>query len=179
MKKLDIVLLSAVFLLLFFGMLIIFDASSFIAFRDFGDKYHYIKDQAMWLVIGLTALTFFTFFDYHKFYGLSLPLLIVPSACRICKINACDISCSVVFHQGERQVACILWAFGFCYASCYARAGYGNGNDYFLRMYCALFLRGRKDYIFSLYCSSCCIDRFYSCKNRAISCSKTCNISQF
>src|SRR3989344_7025938 len=77
MKKLDIVLLSAVFLLLFFGMLIIFDASSFIAFRDFGDKYHYIKDQAMWLVIGLTALTFFSFFDYHKFYGLSLPLLIV------------------------------------------------------------------------------------------------------
>ena len=53
----------------------IFDASSFVAFRDFGDKYHYVKDQFGWVVLGLVGLTFFSYFDYHKLYALSLPIL--------------------------------------------------------------------------------------------------------
>jgi cell division protein FtsW (lipid II flippase) len=43
----------------------IYDASSFVALRDFGDKYHYIKDQFFWIVLGLIALGLFSFFDYR------------------------------------------------------------------------------------------------------------------
>ncbi len=55
----------------------IYDASSFVAFRDFGDKWHYLKGQFLWVVVGLSLLTAFSFFDYHRFYNLSLPLLFV------------------------------------------------------------------------------------------------------
>ncbi len=54
----------------------IYDASSFVAFRDFADKYHYLKGQFLWAILGFGALTFFSFFDYHRFYNLSLPLMI-------------------------------------------------------------------------------------------------------
>ncbi len=77
MKRFDFFLLALTLLLTFFGLLIIFDASSFIAFRDFADKYYYIKEQSIWFAIGITALLFFSYFDYHRFYNLSLPLLIV------------------------------------------------------------------------------------------------------
>lgn len=54
----------------------IYDASSYVAFRDFGDKYRYIKDQMTWVVIGFSALTVVSFIDYHKYYNLALPILL-------------------------------------------------------------------------------------------------------
>lgn len=54
----------------------IYDASSFVAFRDFGDKYHYLKGQLFWAVAGLSLLSAFSLFDYHKLHNLSLPLII-------------------------------------------------------------------------------------------------------
>lgn len=76
MKRVDVVLLGLVTLLTLFGLLMIFDASSFISFRDFGNKYHYIIDQAKWMMIGFAGLGFFAWFDYKKFYNLAVPLLI-------------------------------------------------------------------------------------------------------
>ncbi|MDO8639680.1 MAG: putative lipid II flippase FtsW [bacterium] len=75
MKRIDFVFFAVVSILTFFGLLMIYDASSFIAFRDFGDKYYYIKEQFLWVVLGFGFLTFFSLFDYHKFYNLSLPIL--------------------------------------------------------------------------------------------------------
>ncbi|MDP3988470.1 MAG: putative lipid II flippase FtsW [Candidatus Levybacteria bacterium] len=77
MKKIDAILLFTVVFLTLFGLLMIFDASSFISFRDFGNKYHFIREQSMWVIIGFTALLGFSFFDYQKLYNLSLPLLII------------------------------------------------------------------------------------------------------
>lgn len=76
MKKWDNLFIGIVILLTLFGLLMIYDASSFIAFRDFGDKYHYVKDQCVWIVLGLILLGFFSFFDYHRLYYFSLPTLI-------------------------------------------------------------------------------------------------------
>lgn len=77
MNKIDIPLLVSIVGLVFFGLFMIYDASSFVAFRDFGDKYHYIKDQFVWVMLGFAALTFFSLFDYHKLYALALPILSV------------------------------------------------------------------------------------------------------
>lgn len=76
MKKIDIVLLAIVIMLTLFGLVMIYEASSFIAFKDFGDKYRYIKDQTLWAILGFVGLTFFSYFDYKKLYNFSLLLLI-------------------------------------------------------------------------------------------------------
>lgn len=55
----------------------IYDASSFVAFRDFSDKYHYVKDQFVWMLLGFGALAFFSLFDYRKLYNLALPILLL------------------------------------------------------------------------------------------------------
>ena len=75
MRRLDIILILTVLLLTSFGLLMIYDASSFVAFRDFADKYHYLKAQLFWAFAGLTFMTAFSLFDYHKLYNLSLPLM--------------------------------------------------------------------------------------------------------
>jgi cell division protein FtsW len=77
MKKIDFFLLISVLFLTFFGLFMIYDASSFVAFRDFADKYHYVKDQIFWIVLGIVALVLFSRIDYHKFYNLAIPILLV------------------------------------------------------------------------------------------------------
>lgn len=77
MKRLDIFLFISTIILTLFGILMIYEASSYIAFRDFGDKYHYLREQFLWISIGIAGLIFFTFFDYHRLYNLSLPVLIL------------------------------------------------------------------------------------------------------
>lgn len=77
MKRYDFLLLGLVIATTFFGLLMIFDASSFISFRDFGTKYHYSTEQLLWMVLGFAGLGFFSWFDYKKFYNLAIPLLVV------------------------------------------------------------------------------------------------------
>ncbi len=76
MSRMDVLLLVVVVSLTLFGLLMIYDASSYIAFRDFSDKYHYSKEQLKWIIVGIAGLSFFSFFDYRKMYNLSLPILI-------------------------------------------------------------------------------------------------------
>lgn len=77
MKKIDFLLLLAVGFLTFFGLFMLYDASSFVAFRDFADKYHYVKEQTFWMFLGFIALFLFSKFNYHKFYNLAIPILVV------------------------------------------------------------------------------------------------------
>lgn len=77
MKKVDILLLATVVILTIFGLLMIYDVSSFTAYRDFGDKYHFVRDQFFWFFLGMLGLIFFVNFNYHKLYNLSLPLLFI------------------------------------------------------------------------------------------------------
>ena len=77
MKKIDLVLLLPVVGLTLFGLLMLYDASSFVSFRDFGNKYHYVSEQLVWLLLGYAGLSFAYLFDYKKYYNLALPILIV------------------------------------------------------------------------------------------------------
>lgn len=72
----DLPLLVAVIGLTLFGLFMLYDASSYVAFRDFGDKYRYIKDQMSWAVLGIIAMVAASYFDYKKYYNLALPILI-------------------------------------------------------------------------------------------------------
>ncbi|MDP2586104.1 MAG: putative lipid II flippase FtsW [Candidatus Levybacteria bacterium] len=77
MNKIDTSLLISVTILSLFGLFMIYDVSSFVAFRDFEDKYHYIRDQFLWVTLGFGALTFFTIFDYRRLYALALPIFLI------------------------------------------------------------------------------------------------------
>src|SRR6267154_1773892 len=74
--KFDAVLFLLTLALMLFGLLMVYDASSVIAFNLFGDKLAYIKSQIVWAGIGVTALFIFYRIDYHKLYNLALPLLV-------------------------------------------------------------------------------------------------------
>lgn len=76
MKRIHLLLIVLVVSTSLFGLLMIFDASSFISFRDFGTKYHYSTEQLLWMILGFAGLGFFSWFDYKKFYGFSIPLLV-------------------------------------------------------------------------------------------------------
>lgn len=63
---LDIPLIIVTCLLVIFGLVMIYDASVVAAYRDFGDKLYYLKNQLVWASLGFIALIFFSFFDYRR-----------------------------------------------------------------------------------------------------------------
>ncbi len=70
-----LIILIPVFLSLF-GIVMIYEASNVIAFQNFSDKYHFIKDQLIWFIIGLSSLVTLSFIPYKKYYFLSVPIFI-------------------------------------------------------------------------------------------------------
>lgn len=76
MKKIDIPILLVSIIITLFGVVMVYDASSVIAYRDFGDKYYFIRDQTLWSILGFLALFVFTNIDYHFWKRMALPLLI-------------------------------------------------------------------------------------------------------
>ncbi len=79
MKKFDSILLLITIGLTLFGLLMIYDASSVIAYRDFhGDSFHYIREQLVWALLGIVLLFIFTKISYKFFFNFS-PILLVSS----------------------------------------------------------------------------------------------------
>ncbi|OGD95349.1 cell division protein FtsW [Candidatus Curtissbacteria bacterium RIFCSPHIGHO2_12_FULL_38_9b] len=76
-EKLDFWLIGTITFLVFFGLLAIYDASVVSAYRDFGDKLYYFKNQLIWAVFGFGALGFFSFFDYKRLLKFSSIILII------------------------------------------------------------------------------------------------------
>lgn len=73
---LDLLLALVIFLLTCFGVLMVYDASVVVAFRDFRDKYYFLKLQTLWALVGFSICLFLSLFDYHRFFGLSLLLFL-------------------------------------------------------------------------------------------------------
>lgn len=75
-QKGDLILLGLVVLLSLFGLLMVYDASQYEAYRDIGDKLYFIKQQIFWVILGFIALGIFSFLDYHRLQKISLPFLL-------------------------------------------------------------------------------------------------------
>lgn len=54
----------------------VYDASVIQALRDFKDSYYYIRQQLLWVGIGVLSLVFFSQFNYQKFKFLAFPFLL-------------------------------------------------------------------------------------------------------
>lgn len=76
-SKIDFQLLVCVGALLVFGLIMVYDAAVVQAFKDTGDKYYYIKQQLVWMGLGIVTLISFTFFNYQFLRKLALPMLLV------------------------------------------------------------------------------------------------------
>ena len=75
-SRIDWYLLTTVFFLVLFGVLMVFNASSISANTDFGNKFYYLREQSKWVVLGFVGLIYASFFDYKKYFNLALPALL-------------------------------------------------------------------------------------------------------
>ncbi len=73
----DMPFLIIVLLLLAIGILMMFSASYPVALAEEGNSYYYLGRQLLFAGIGLAAMTFASFVNYHWFYRLAWPLGIV------------------------------------------------------------------------------------------------------
>ena len=71
-----VILYFAVFLAIF-GAIMIFDASVYQATTVFKDQFHFLKLQAIWLLLGSIPAILIYYWDYRKLIKISAPLLIV------------------------------------------------------------------------------------------------------
>ncbi len=76
-KKVDMLLLGSVVLLTFFGLLMVYDASQFEAYKEFGDKFYFIRQQVISAFVSLGVLVFFTFFDYRHLQKFAWPFFLL------------------------------------------------------------------------------------------------------
>ncbi len=83
-NRLPLTLLLAGILVACFGLVAIYDASVIDAFRTFEDKFHYVKQQAVWICIGVVAslitssipITYLKKYA-HIFYSATLFLVVI------------------------------------------------------------------------------------------------------
>ncbi len=66
-------LLGTALVLLFLGLLVVFSASSVMAYAQTGDSYFFVKRQALWVAIGVACLALFSRIDYHYLRRLAWP----------------------------------------------------------------------------------------------------------
>lgn len=76
-KKADYLLLSAIVILTIFGVIMVYNASVFEAFRIFSDKYYFLKNQFIWAVIGLILMSVASKIPLELVKRLSFPSLII------------------------------------------------------------------------------------------------------
>ena len=75
--RLDWYLLGGVIFLLVLGLLIVYDSSSAGAAERYGDQFHFLKNQSLWVFLGSLSGLFFYISDYRWLKRLSLPLFIL------------------------------------------------------------------------------------------------------
>lgn len=76
-KARRIILIVLIFSLCLFGLLMIYSASFYNAGVRYGDTMHFVKKQAIGLILGVAGFVFTSLFDYHKYYKLRYPIIIV------------------------------------------------------------------------------------------------------
>ncbi len=79
-KKVDRLILGLVLVLTCFGILMVYEASSVTAFRDFGDKFFYVRQQIFWALLGLGTLFAFSRLNYRRLERLAPLLLLLTIA---------------------------------------------------------------------------------------------------
>ena len=78
--KIDLPLTVTTAILTVFGVIMVYSASSYNAEINYGNQYYYMIKQILGVVLGMVALVFCSFVDYHALIKLRYPILIVSFA---------------------------------------------------------------------------------------------------
>ncbi|EPG76278.1 putative stage V sporulation protein E [Leptospira fainei serovar Hurstbridge str. BUT 6] len=70
-------MVGTIFLLLLFGICVMYSSSSITAWRDFHDSEYFLKKQALWAIIGILVFFFFANFSYRRLERFALAGIIV------------------------------------------------------------------------------------------------------
>ncbi len=76
-KQYDRILLAVTFLLLAFGLLMVFSASFVMAEETRGDPYYFLKRQALWVAVGLVGLYMMSRLHYKQLKRFSILILLL------------------------------------------------------------------------------------------------------
>lgn len=75
--RIDYTLLAITLILTVIGLIMVYDVSIVQAFQQFGDKYYYIKQQLVWVALGLICMFGFSVLDYHVWRNWALPFFVL------------------------------------------------------------------------------------------------------
>lgn len=75
-SRIDLPLLISTLILLIFGLIMVYDSSVIQGLKYFKDSHYYIRQQLLWVGLGIVSLFFFSNFDYRRFSKLATPLLL-------------------------------------------------------------------------------------------------------
>lgn len=76
----DVLLAILVGILVVFGILMVFEASIYNADQVFGDRFYFVKQQIVWVILGSIVAGVVYAWDYRAFAKLSFPAMIVTIA---------------------------------------------------------------------------------------------------
>lgn len=64
-----------IMVILCIGLVMLFSASYANAYYVYGDSYYFIKDQALFAVLGVIIMILVSYFDYHHLHKFAMPIL--------------------------------------------------------------------------------------------------------
>ncbi len=72
---LDIPFLFIILVLVSIGLVMLFSSSYAYAYHNYdGDSFYFIKRQAIFAVLGIAGMIAISYFDYHHFHKLTIPI---------------------------------------------------------------------------------------------------------
>lgn len=77
MNRLALILLIITFVLTSLGLFILYESSSYTAQLNLNDKYYFIKNQSIWIFLGIIGAFVMSRLKESFLYTLSLPLLVI------------------------------------------------------------------------------------------------------
>ncbi len=78
-RKYDTTLVAVIFILVLFGMIMVFSASAPTALAYQGNEYHYILRQGAFAFIGIVVMFFVARIDYHKYEKFAFGILVISA----------------------------------------------------------------------------------------------------
>lgn len=94
----DYFLLALIIFMLFFGLVMLYSASSYTAEMRFGSASYFVKKQLKFCIMGLVIMIMVSFIDYHFWFKIRYLVYLFPLAC-----------CAIVLVKGSTDYGSQRW----------------------------------------------------------------------
>jgi len=75
-RKIILTLFTLPILLSVIGLFFVFEASYMRSFLEYRDSFHYLKVQAIWIILGIGVMTILSLLDYHQLYYIAFIIML-------------------------------------------------------------------------------------------------------